>query len=399
MRNRIAWFVALVLGVSGAFAASSAEESEAGYGHWYRQIRLDTWAWAGADSERIRETLARIEAADVDGGMPDVGPGGSDAHWIREFVRTGEAARAEAANLKGQARADRLVEASMYFMIASFPHFREPDAMAALARAYEAYEQAGKLFEPPTEVWRIKLADRDETVTAYAHLPPHEGPWPVVLKTGGMDVLRIEFHPLRDALLSRGVALVLFDMPGTGNTQTLDAASARNHFAVLDRVLDDPRFDDERVALWSESLAGNPLVETTVRRAADVAAAVNDCGILHGLFATEGSTAPAETMQYHAYADRFRVDPHNLAALRTATRPVALGNKDLLGRVAIIDVPMLSVTTLEDPLVSLDETLAALKLSTRGELRLTGRFGHCAPRSTSMPAVVNWLEYQLLGGE
>ncbi|MBV8786115.1 MAG: prolyl oligopeptidase family serine peptidase, partial [Mycobacterium sp.] len=86
-------------------------------------------------------------------------------------------------------------------------------------------------------------------------------PPPTVIILGGFDGWREEYQPGAHALLARGMACLLLDGPGQGETRLfgglyMDPASPTAAYSVaLDVLLDDPRVSNV-VGIWGNSLGG-----------------------------------------------------------------------------------------------------------------------------------------------
>ncbi len=415
-------------------AELSSEEPSQGYTeNWYRSVRMSTWLWEGADQAVIEATLDRIKRAmgtrrwaHLVDTILENGPG----HWSYEFsVTAGQLmSDARASEVQGDEEMARnqFLQASIYYTIASYPHLRDKVSRAALAKAFDAYEKAGRYFQVALETWDFMVDG--VAFRAYLHLPNNAGgeALPLVLKTGGMDVLSTEFYPLYDDFSQRGIALIVFDMPGTGNEGVVDEEADKHHSAVLERARKDPRFDAERIAIWAESLAGMPAVKMAITHQQQLAAVVNSCGLVHATHVQEFGEVPsadevisaylkgqlsaseievanqqlstsarqaiAESFQYEVYVDRVRAKPGSLLDLLAKSHRVSLKVQGLLGVGVVTEVPILTTNTHVDQLVPLSESLMVTDASRRGTLMLFGEHeGHCVDQKLEVPVVVGWL--------
>ena len=445
MRTSVTSFIVLVLVAIGAQPVRadtvSSEAAEAAYADgWYRTVRMGTWLWEGAERSKLEETLERIAAAqgprrwdDRADTLIEHGPG----HWVYEFSATAraayEAGLMHEAHGEPDAARKRFMQAAIYYTIASYPHLRDAPSRTALSRAFDAYARAGRHFAVPLEVWQMEV--EGIRFPAFVHLPTDvKGPVPVVLKTGGMDVLSTEFYSLYEPLTERGMAMITFDMPGTGNDALVGEDADKHHVAVLERARDDPRFDADRIAVWSASLGGMPAVKVAITQQAHLRAVVNGCGLVHAVHAFELGGPPQEgeglagviaaynagqlsdaqvaeieaafaspeleaqqqSFQFEVYVDRYRAKPGSLLDLAAKARPVSLKVQGLLGRGVVTDVPILSVNTHVDPLVPQTDSLMATDASKHGTLMLFGEHdGHCVARTVGNPAILEWLSAQM----
>ncbi len=56
----------------------------------YREIRLKTWAWLGADEKEIAQTLQKIKETKKKGDYWDLGNTEAPGHWKHEFQKLGD---------------------------------------------------------------------------------------------------------------------------------------------------------------------------------------------------------------------------------------------------------------------------------------------------------------------
>ncbi len=426
-------------GFSEELSAEQASEEFAG--NWYRSVRMHTWLWEGAEKTTIEATLGRIangggerRSEDLADTLLEYGPG----NWIYEF--SSAAQEAYAAGVESEQLANRVaarihfLRASVYYTIASYPHLRDRHSRRALSDAFDAYKKAGRHFIVPLQTWEMTVDGVD--FPAFIHMPGQASgrPIPVILKTGGMDVLSTEFYPLYSRLNELGIAMIVFDMPGTGNLGIVAEDSEKHHEAVIRRVLKDKRFDPERIAVWSESLAGMPAVKVAVTQQENLAAVVNSCGLLHAVHSDLGLPPPqgvqldtilaayrngelsedqiaelnhrmsspeyeerSQGFQFEVYVDRVRARPGSILDLFARSRPLSLYHQAILGKGVVTQVPLLTVNTHVDPLVPMAESLMATDASLRGTLMLFGEHeGHCVSRSLAVDEVIDWLAARLM---
>ncbi|MGK5532026.1 alpha/beta hydrolase family protein [Streptomyces sp. URMC 129] len=81
----------------------------------------------------------------------------------------------------------------------------------------DAYGRAGPLLDPPLE--QVELPHRTGTPTAWLHRPANVPQPPTVLLFGGFDGWREEYDTAARALVRRGMAVLLLDGPGQGETR------------------------------------------------------------------------------------------------------------------------------------------------------------------------------------
>ncbi|MTD55570.1 alpha/beta hydrolase family protein [Amycolatopsis pithecellobii] len=153
------------------------------------------------------------------------------------------AAAEEALSNGGRAEArDLFLRAAAVYRIARFPVNRSPLGQEAWENGKAAYQQGGRLLDPPSVPIDIPFThadtaagDLDTGIPAYLRLPQGERPadgWPVLLFICGLDAYRTDHTPRTQAHVDRGYAMISFEIPGTG-----DCPAAPNDPASPDRLM------------------------------------------------------------------------------------------------------------------------------------------------------------------
>ncbi|POM23310.1 2,6-dihydropseudooxynicotine hydrolase [Actinomadura rubteroloni] len=112
----------------------------------------------------------------------------------------------------------------------------DPRKRAMYRDLIDTYGAAGELLDPPLE--HVRVPHRDGTLAAWLHRPAGVVRPPVVLLFGGFDGWREEYDTAARALVRRGLAVLLADGPGQGESRL---------FGGVHMDLDDP--DDVCAAL------------------------------------------------------------------------------------------------------------------------------------------------------
>lgn len=192
---------------------------------------------------------------------PEKGP--ATPGWPRAMMVHAERAMTQgaAAESAGQAAAAEraFLDASFWYFFARFPHIFNEGGAIAYRLHNEAYRRAGRFFEFPIETVHIPFEDKP--FAALLRLPKAgRAKFPLVLVSGGIDVWKsdLEIHHLSNLLLSRGMATLAIDMPGTGECPIPAAAGAESvYLAALAHLKKDPRFDAERLGVYGLSFGGH----------------------------------------------------------------------------------------------------------------------------------------------
>ncbi|HIG44166.1 MAG TPA: alpha/beta hydrolase [Gammaproteobacteria bacterium] len=409
--------------------------------NWWRGVRITTWLWEGADADVLTATLNRIASAKGARVYPDLldtiieyGPG----NWNYEFSASGDAAYRQAKESENQG--DRLaarnyfLQSSYYYSHAGYPHLREKYARIALNKAFEAYAQAGRLFEVPLEVWDMTV--EGVSFKAMVHWPVNvreDDPVPVVLRTSGLDLLSTGFYQNSKTLGDLGAAMITFDIPGTGNDGVLDANIDKHHVAILEHVLKDPRFDKEHIAVWSESVGGWTGARMAFDYSEHLVASIAACGLVHQIFtqglvpsgpegdkvrvlleayrngelsrqeidafnrkANEqtGQQDQGRNFQAVAFLDRIRSSPGDFLDILSKTLPMSLVEQGYIGpdKKNITETPLLVINTSNDPIVPQAESMWVAQASSRGQLELfDDHAGHCVSNVVDTATSIKWM--------
>ena len=196
-----------------------------------------------------------------------------DEDWVPAWSAVGERYErvAEAALSKGDKAAARnaWLQAKSYYSLARFPapyhsgsSICPPNMSPIKTRAYERYldcfNKATALRDAPQEVLRI---NRDgKTAVGYLRLPrgaSARNKVPAVLVMCGADMLKEDREKYADGANAEGMAALVVDAPGTGQTtfaHTPEAIVAWQ--AALDALQARPEIDGNRLGAFGVSRGG-----------------------------------------------------------------------------------------------------------------------------------------------
>ena len=161
------------------------------------------------------------------------------------------------------------------------------------AKLYERgrgyFLEAAALEQPPLEVVDVPFAgrpDEGDNVRFYLTRPGGVERPRVVLAWGGIDTWKEESHARLGALLRvRGLAVVLIDIPGTGESPVLASADAeRQYTPVFDYLAARTDLDGSRCGVIGASFGGYWSMKLAYTHRDHVTAAVNWGGGVHITF-------------------------------------------------------------------------------------------------------------------
>ena len=160
---------------------------------------------------------------------------------------------------------------------------------AAYRMLVECYSEAGKLYEPVIE--KLSIPYKGGTMEGWLRMPERSsGKLPVVISIGGADGWREEHHNYSNFYAERGLAYLMIDGPGQGETRLfnkmymeLDNETALNE--IINFIHKDARFN--KIGMIGYSFGGY-----LAARTASVSHHLDAC-VING-----GSYCPAEILSF-----------------------------------------------------------------------------------------------------
>ncbi len=229
------------------------------------------------DWAKLQFTNHGVDAADLDRVLRRIT---SLESWVDEWESLGRAHEQggrDALALGRPADAEeRFLSASAAYGFAQYVLFIDIDRKRALHEScVRAYGEAARLFSPPAEPFEVPF--RRHTLVGYLRRPRRPGPSPVTVLFNGTNSVKEELHGWAEALVERGIAVIVFDGPGMGRTfhrMSMVAEPRPVGTAILDRIAARPDLDPDRVALFGMSLGGYLAIRMAIhdRRVRAVAA-------------------------------------------------------------------------------------------------------------------------------
>jgi esterase FrsA len=318
---------------------------------WFRVLRRAFWIWQGAEPIEVEEMLARIATSDGERTNPqqiDTVQGFVPGNWSYEWSQLAgdhnrKAKTADEAGEHWIAKKEYFL-AARYYSIASYPHLKGDElAEQAQVQANMAYRDGGRYLPVPLK--ELKVPFRGKEIKGYLHLPHDDHPVPLVMVTGGIDSLQLDFIRLYEKMLAPlGIGMLSLDLPGCGYSShwPLVEDSSRLHQAVLQYLKDVPWVDDQRIGMIGFRLGGNVAVRLSYLEQLRMKAVVCIGPGMHNYFTDPTQFALSPPMMRASLANRLNMDASNWDALQKSCQVFSLKRQGLAG-VSKTRVPILSI--------------------------------------------------------
>jgi esterase FrsA len=390
----------------------SAPVDDERYDAWYRSITPDTWVSQGANPSRVARVLARIERSRAprrDATQPDTVMAYGFGHWVFEWRHAGDEALRDARRAHHLGRRDAAkaayLEAIHYYNIASYPHLNEDThGIAALEASQAAYREAAPLLKGTFRP--VEMALGGIPFRAHLHVPEGKGPFPLLIKSGGSDIVKEIFYASWErALAPRGIAVLLLDMPGIGDSRAhvLTPDSDKLHVAALEHLKRhgkalDPRLDTARIAVEGASFGGHAAGRFFLRHGHQATAVVAVCGPQDQIFRKPAFVyAAMPRMTIDGVRSRLGLAPGaSWEVFAQKMHSFALGStgQGLLPPPVPLPVPLLAIGTIFDPVAPLDDVVMLADAANNADLRIFDVMGHCPDRRARDAIIADWLVQQ-----
>ena len=303
--------------------------------------------------------------------------------------------QAQAAEAAGDgAAASRLyLRASGLYRMARWPAANSPGKKAAYRKSQETYLAASRHFTVPVERQTIPFGGRPgegRAVIADFRRPPGAGRLPVLLGWGGLDYYKEDAADMFAPLLSRGIATLLIDIPGTADAPVLAAPDAERMWDAAFAWIDGrPDLDPARIAGWGLSTGGYWAAKVAHTHRARFRGVVDHGGCAHYTFQpqwierAQTGTYPfelAETLASTVGGDSFEDWVKAAPAL-------SLLDQGVLDRPS---APLLLVNGTEDSVFSMED----MQLLLRHGSPKTARFfpgEHMGMTPQTLPMIYDWI--------
>lgn len=212
-------------------------------------------------ADRNLPPIAGIKPDDARAALAQIGSLERE-DWAAAWIKNGERYMAQAKSLEktapNEAR-EAYYHAFHNFSTGRWPSEKlAPGKQKAYERALDAFQQYGRLLDPPIETVRFPFEGKQ--VTAYLRLPKNTTgarPAPIVFGINGLDSRKEDVIARVDDFLKFGIGVFALDMPGTGQAPILvDIGSERLFSAALDWLQTRKDVDAKRIVVQGRSWSG-----------------------------------------------------------------------------------------------------------------------------------------------
>jgi esterase FrsA len=297
----------------------------------------------------VREALSRINTLDRDEWA---------AAWGAVAERYATAAKAaEMAGKNKEAKEEYLMAWRLY-SFARWPTENSPGKKKAYGLALAAFQNFARHLDPPVETIRIPFEGKE--IVGLLRLPKGVQRAPLLFSISALDSRKEEHVERGEIFLSRGIATLSLDMPGTGQAPLRGEPNGERMFSrVLDYVATRPEIDAKRVVIQGGSWSGYYSAKLGILEKDRLKAVVVQGGPIHqyfqrdwqlkalgtreylfDLFAARASVYGAGTLdEFLAYGPKMSLKEQGLIGKPSA--PMLLVNGDRDSQVPIADLDLL----------------------------------------------------------
>jgi acetyl esterase/lipase len=227
------------------------------------------------DSDAAREAIESLEGLDPE-------------PWTACWGAVADRFAADAAVATDAAsRREALLEAYRFSFMGRFPVPNHPAKERQYARARAFFLEATALDEPSLQ--RVSVPFEGREVAFYVARPAEMDRPPVVMMWGGIDTWKEEMYDRLGGLFrSKGVALLLVDMPGVGESPIHAGTDAERQWTpVFDWLATQDDLDADRCAAVGASFGGYWAMKLAYTHRDRLRCSVNWGGGVHVTFTPE----------------------------------------------------------------------------------------------------------------
>lgn len=305
--------------------------------------------------------------------------------------------------LAAEAKGDLAAAGPLYlhayglYRMARYPAPNSPGKRAAYEKSQSMYLAGARSF--PFLVERVEMPFRGRAgegtkAVGYLMRPKNAGRLPLVIGWGGIDSFKEDRTEVATPVTAAGLAILLIDMPGTGDAPLAGSENAERLWdALLDWCGTRSDIDAARIAVWGGSTGGYWAAKLAHTHRERLAAAVCHGGCAHYAFTPDW----IEKAQHGSYAFELAETLASAFGRATFEEWVDYCPKLSLLKQGVIDrpcTPLLLVNGTQDTIFPIEDMYLLLE---HGNPK-TARFyptGHMGYTPDTVPMIVRWLAERL----
>ena len=358
------------------------------HGGFYRR-----WLSMIDDIDELKVVVSKLE-------------GSTEDLWVPVFADAGKrhedrGDELEAAGDRDGARTAYL-QAKTYYAIGRFPGEITPSKRAISDHCSRAYRKANAHLDPPVDV--VDIEHQGKTITAHFRAPAADEPLPAVLIMCGADVFKEDRGWAQDFSMHNGLASLVMDGPGTGETPFPWAPESVSAWeAAIDYLAARPEVDSDRIGAFGISRGGYSVMLLAGTAPEKVKAVVASAGHPFGYVMTDAEMEDyvahrnlRSTWKFGAPEGPPSFEPTTAEREREMFKTWALSELGLLDK---ITMPILMINGKHDHLAPIGNIYFMLEHgpATGREARVYADAGHCAFKYFDEwgPASFEWLAHKL----
>ena len=351
-----------------------------------QRLELGVHPLDGLDADVARETIQAL------GGL-------EPEPWARAWGAAADRFADEAAAAEGTAaRREALLQAYRFSFLGRYPVPSHPAKGRQYERARSFFLEATSLDDPPVDRVTVAFdgrAGEGAEVVFYVLRPRGAERPPVAMLWGGIDTWKEEMYDRVGSLLrSHGIAVLLLDMPGVGESPVRAAADAERQWTpVFDWLAGQDDLDGSRCAAIGASFGGYWAMKLAYTHRERLRCCVNWGGGVHVTFTPEWQQRSRDAASYlmdlmPARARIFGGDTFDDYVTRCAA--LSLLDQGLLEKP---NAPLLLVNGRDDVQNSIQDVYLSLDHGDPKSVRVFDG-GHMGIGPV-VPTIVTWVRAQL----
>ncbi|WP_094752367.1 esterase FrsA [Psychromonas sp. CD1] len=383
--------------------ADSSDDAE-GRSGWYRLLKFLLWSWQGLEMIDCYDVLAKISASKQQRShaeIIDTVIGYRSGNWTYEWTQKGmfyqKKAKKFALDGDDSAAQKAFYIASQFYSVASYPHLKGDElSIQAQVLAFNNYRESFK-YNSKTILKEIKIPFQGKEIICYLHLPHTEHIHPLVIVSGGIDMLQCDLYPLFEKDLAPvGIAMLTVDIPGIGFSSQIKLTqdSSQLHQAIVNYMKKVPWVDQTKIALMGMRFGGNIAIRLAFLEPKAVKSVVSVGATVSSIFDDIEKFKELPPVLLDCFASRLQLNSSDITQLYPQCIPFSLIKQGLLARKRI-NTPFLSIGHKHDMLCDDKDLKAIARASREGETQILDKPPIFTSYLNSLSYSAQWLARHL----